>query len=537
MNEDKEEVTLLRQKLAEYAMMVDLLTNLPESQTYIQTIDLLLSLSQEICAPRCVGFIPTEFFTNQKTVVIPTGSDVKTIEEVGTLLGAKKWVCVDAHFAVSVNAGKKRCGILVIIDAQHAGNIEQYAHLLFTMSSPLGLVMANTQFQSALLESERNYRLLAENATDVVWRLDEKLNMVWASPSLEAVLGWLPKQVLGSKLIDLIHPEDQSLLSAGCGSLFLKQNVSDIEMRIRKVDNSYMWVSVQLRATKNFDGVVDGVVVGLRNIHDQVLARSALERSESLFRLAMDGAPQGMAIVGLGLQFLQVNPALCQMLGYSQQWLLEHTLKDVIFTEDLESDMSGNNELIVGTTKKIERESRWRRANGSVLWVVHSTSLLRDENNSPLFHVSHIQDNTQGHAKAAELAYQANHDPLTGLMNRGKLEERINVAIAFKPRRSGMAGLLFCDIDFFKTVNDTYGHTTGDVILHAVGQRLVSTLRSGDVVARIGGDEFVVILNQVYDTDAARLVGQKICKAMREPFVRFLDFVRQTGQNNILSAH
>ena len=255
----------------------------------------------------------------------------------------------------------------------------------------------------------------------------------------------------------------------------------------------------------------------MRDVDAQVLARQALARSERLFHLAMDGAPQGMAVVGRDLDFVQVNAALCSMLDRDQQWLLAHTIRDVIHPDDLDEDLSARDALLNGDSGVRIRECRWLRSDGSAVWVEHSTGLLRDEQQLPLFYVSHVQDNTDSHRVKALLAHRANHDDLTGLINRGQLQERITDVLDLRSPSGGVPGLLFCDIDHFKDINDTYGHASGDDVLRIGAERMASAVRAGDIVARLGGDEFVVVLNDVRDLSAAVAVAQKIRDAVSEP--------------------
>jgi diguanylate cyclase (GGDEF)-like protein/PAS domain S-box-containing protein len=513
------EVQRLRQKLAEYAMIVDLLTDLPESRTESEAVEALLDLAQELCAPTALGFVPTTVVGVDAAVVRPTtDAAVAEVEATASALGERqRSIELGSSFAIAVMAGEQRCGVLAVVDVVVPQDIGEYQQLLSTISGPLALVMVNAESRLALEASETNYRLLAENATDIVWRLDADSIMVWVSPSLESVLGWRPEELLGTRPRDLAHPDDQELLPLRADEILTGQEASEAELRMRASDGSYRWMSMQTRPARSDDDSADGVIVGLRDINDQVLAREALERSENLFRVAMDGAPQGMAVVGLDLRFLQVNKALGTMLGRDEEWLLAHSLRDVISPDDLEADLAGNNELFTGTAKSIVREGRWLRADGSTLWVVHSTGLLRDENNLPLFHVSHIQDNTVAHERNAELAFRASHDPLTGLMNRDQLQQRITEALHFHPRRPGRTGVLYCDIDRFKAINDGHGHAAGDEVLKTVAGRMASVLRSGDTVARIGGDEFVAVLAEVHDLSAAAGVAEKVRAAVSQP--------------------
>ena len=124
--------------------------------------------------------------------------------------------------------------------------------------------------------------------------------------------------------------------------------------------------------------------------------------------------------------------------------------------------------------------------------------------------VAHSQD-------IAALAHRAQHDPLTGLANRGQLEERITDALTRSPRLGGSVAVLFCDLDNFKSINDTHGHSGGDEILKEVADRVRGACRADDLIARLGGDEFVVLLHGVRDLSAAAQVAEKIRVAVHQP--------------------
>ncbi|HSO03521.1 MAG TPA: diguanylate cyclase [Candidatus Limnocylindrales bacterium] len=119
----------------------------------------------------------------------------------------------------------------------------------------------------------------------------------------------------------------------------------------------------------------------------------------------------------------------------------------------------------------------------------------------------------------AALSHRAQHDPLTGLANRGQLEARISEALNRSPRLGGSIAVLFCDLDNFKSINDTHGHSGGDEILKGVAERVRGACRADDLVARLGGDEFVVVLHGVRDLAAAAQVAEKIRLAVHPPMV------------------
>jgi diguanylate cyclase (GGDEF)-like protein len=146
-------------------------------------------------------------------------------------------------------------------------------------------------------------------------------------------------------------------------------------------------------------------------------------------------------------------------------------------------------------------------------------ALVRDEAGVPMFYVSQFQDITKAREIRSELQRRATHDALTGLINREELGRRVEQGL--EPTVHHVAGLavLYCDLDHFKAVNDSYGHAVGDVVLQLTAQRIASALRTVDEVARLGGDEFVVLLSNVTDTGTALDVAGRIRAAVAEPMV------------------
>ncbi|MEI6624218.1 MAG: PAS domain-containing protein, partial [Actinomycetes bacterium] len=367
-----------------------------------------------------------------------------------------------------------------------------------------------------LAASERQYRLLAENASDIVFRGDNDGVLSWLSPSVTDLLGWLPEEMVGHPFVDFVHPLDRPAIKPIQQQL-MQARESKFAVRLRKASGDYLWVSALVRPVLDSDGNVVSRCGGWHNIDDEVAAREQLASSEHKFRLAMEGAPQGMAIADLDEKLIEVNAALCEMVGRDPNWMTEHRETDFIHPEALATYWAAREQLLIGDRDYNTHESRLVTATDSVVWVEHSLALIRDEQRTPLFYVSQFKDITELRAARIELLHQAGHDQLTGLINRGQLQERINTVLLHGQEPDGPPALLFCDLDFFKNVNDTYGHGGGDEALRIIAERMSSLLRKGDEVARLGGDEFVILLGEVQDLTAAKAVAEKIRKAVAKP--------------------
>jgi len=234
--------------------------------------------------------------------------------------------------------------------------------------------------------------------------------------------------------------------------------------------------------------------------------------SEEAFRLAFENAPVGMSIVDLAPgshgRFLRVNEAMCRTLGYSRRDLLERTAADITHPEDVERDRVATRRAVSGELDRYQAEKRYLRHDGEALWVSMHMSVVRDPAGTALYGITQFEDISDRRAEHQELTRRARVDPLTGLLNRSALAERVQSAIDTAARTGRPGAVLFCDLDAFKPVNDTLGHAVGDGVLAIVARRLEAQVRTGDTAARFGGDEFVIVTDDLDDDGMAELVDR-----------------------------
>jgi diguanylate cyclase (GGDEF)-like protein/PAS domain S-box-containing protein len=256
------------------------------------------------------------------------------------------------------------------------------------------------------------------------------------------------------------------------------------------------------------------------DISERKQAEEALRESERRFRGSFDHAATGMALVGTDGRFLRVNKSLCEILGYSQAKLLTTTFQALTHPDDLETDLEHLKRLLAGEIRTYQIEKRYFHKEGYIVWVLLSTSLIHDEEGGPLYFVSQIQDITERKALGERLQYQAHHDLLTDLPNRQLFLDRLEQAHKRTMRHPGhKVAVLFMDLDNFKVVNDSLGHEVGDMLLVRVGERLRRCLRPEDTLARFGGDEFAMVLENVQSPKDAVRVAKRIIEELGHSFV------------------
>ncbi|MFN8040111.1 MAG: EAL domain-containing protein [Acidimicrobiales bacterium] len=363
---------------------------------------------------------------------------------------------------------------------------------------------------------EARYRTLAEHASDVVVLVGLDLTITYVSPSIERILGWRPEEAMGRNALDLLHPQDADWIQEGLRTIDTERHNDEVLARAK--DGTHRWMASASTAILDEEGQVTGFVSVLRDVDEAVHARQALARSEQRFRLVMTSAPTGMAVVSLDRRFLEVNPALCAMLGRDPAWLLAHGIADVLDPADDEGDRSTRNELLSGLIDAATRETRFIRADGSHLWVQHAIGLLR-EDGVPSSYVSQLIDITEMKEAREDLEALATHDALTGLANRAAMNDEIARALRGSRRSGRDVAVLLVDLDHFKYVNDSLGHAVGDDLLRVAAQRITDGVRAGDLVARPGGDEFVVVMRDLRVPAEAIRAAERIVHAFRLPLL------------------
>lgn len=268
-------------------------------------------------------------------------------------------------------------------------------------------------------------------------------------------------------------------------------------------------------------GIQAGITIDNARLRDELRSEHhLLSASEEAFRLAFDGSGVAMAMISLASprqgRYLKVNQALCDLVGYPAGDLLARSVSDITHPDDVEADERAAIEAGANERDTYRTEKRYLRADGSITWVAVTTSVVGRMSEQELLVISLVEDITARRAAEQELTHRALHDPLTGLLNRQAVEERLTHAVQRTRRSSQQGAVLFCDLDGFKAVNDRFGHQRGDAVLAAVAQRLASEVRAVDSLARIGGDEFVIIAEQISTKDLTHLVG-RIKEAVAQP--------------------
>lgn len=314
-----------------------------------------------------------------------------------------------------------------------------------------------------------------------------------------------------------VHPLDRERVQQ---SYQLSQNAHtpyDIEYRLQMHDGRVKFIHEQCRVYHDAEGHAMRLVGTVQDITEHRMAERSLQESEQRFRSALDYAPNGIALLSAEGYFGQVNNALCVLLGYGDNEIRGTALREHTAAADRISADGIIERLLLSRSPSQRLEMRMVRKDEQIIWVQMTISLVRDAHDAPSYFIAQFEDITERRNTQEQIHQLAYYDALTGLPNRRLLLDRLEQALIQARRHERTLAVMFLDLDEFKQINDTLGHDVGDALLKVVAGRMASAVRSGDVVARQGGDEFIIVLTEISAADAAPMVAEKIIEKCREP--------------------
>ena len=239
------------------------------------------------------------------------------------------------------------------------------------------------------------------------------------------------------------------------------------------------------------------------------------QEAERRWELTFNRSPVGAAIVNEQGEFVQVNDTLVEVLGYPRARLEGSRVADITHADDLDENLQLFAELLAGTRDSYEMEKRFIHADGHLVWGQLHVGMVHDPRTGARSIISQVADITELKNAEEALDHRTRYDLLTALPNRSQLEVLLNELL----RAGRPAGVLFLDLDRFKTVNDSLGHDAGDELLRSVTRLLASAIGPDDVLGRVGGDEFALIVHEQIDPDRLGAIGRALMSTLAEPIL------------------
>jgi diguanylate cyclase (GGDEF)-like protein/PAS domain S-box-containing protein len=364
--------------------------------------------------------------------------------------------------------------------------------------------------EDALRDSERRHRIALQHLPGTAVGLYDRdlCCLLLEGPHLERA-GIDGAAMVGRHVSEIVAPEllaatEPILIGALAGQDGAVETFSPVTERV---------IVLQSAPVRAQDGSIEGIVVVSRDVTEQRLAERAGREAERRFEIAFDRAPIGMALIGVDGGVERLNAALATITGRSAAQLSALRHEELLHPDD--EDLAAEAFASLLADDDMATELRIVHADGHPVWVSLRATIVRDDEGTPVHVLVQVQDITERRSLEDQLRHLADHDALTGLLNRRGMDRALAQHVALGRRYGAQGALLVLDLDGFKAVNDSLGHAAGDELIVTCARALRNRLRETDVLGRLGGDEFAVLLPAGGEEEALT-VAEKIVGIIRE---------------------
>ncbi len=377
------------------------------------------------------------------------------------------------------------------------------------------------EIQGALSKSEKFLSTIFESIRDPFCIFDADFKIVMSNEAYADLKNMKNGNLTGKTCQDLSCDGNMSCRECVVQKTFMSKDPCAIDSSLIQEDGSTMWLDVYTYPIFDEQGCVKHVIEYVRDVTDRRLTEMALKQSEERFALASKGANDGLWDWDIKSNNVYYSERWKSMIGFQGKELCKSPddwVERVHPNErtQVKTEIASH---INGLSPHFESEHRLLHKDGSYRWMLTRGLAVRDASGNAYRFAGSMTDITDRKLAEEQLMFDALHDVMTGLPNRLLFMDRLDHAVNREKRhKEYLFAVLFMDIDRFKVLNDSLGHTMGDKMLMAVSKRLEESLRPGDTVARLGGDEFAILLEDLKDRGEALFIAERIQQKLSAPF-------------------
>ncbi|MDB5796176.1 MAG: hypothetical protein JWP36_78 [Paucimonas sp.] len=375
------------------------------------------------------------------------------------------------------------------------------------------------QTEESLRLSEERFRIIAKTTTDAIWDWNLKTDTVWYNENIEILFGYTPDEFAATINLwaDRIHPDDRSrVLNQFYAAVNGRAESWIDEYRFVRKDESVCYVLDRASIIRNAEGRATRMVGSMVDLTEHRDKDARMREQASL----LDKAKDAIVVRGIDNRVRYWNKGAERLYGWTSEEVIGRSVEDMLYENPADFHEATRHVLETG---EWSGEIIERRKDGSALPVDVQWTLMRDDAGQPQSIFAIKTDISLRKAAEHKIQRLAFYDPLTQLPNRQLFMDRLHHAIESSAHNGRVNALVFIDLDNFKALNDTLGHTTGDRLLQQVAERLTGCLKSSDTVARFGGDEYVVLLENLGQDEElahrfASQIANRILTLLTQPY-------------------
>jgi len=336
-----------------------------------------------------------------------------------------------------------------------------------------------------------------------------------ADDRIGLILGYDPDEIVGWRSLDLLHPDDhERAIEAWLELISQPGGTTRLRARHRRKNGSWVWL--ELTNENLLDGAEQCIVTETLDVTEEMEAIEHLRQREEVLTRLTEALPSGVLQIDIERRVVHSNARLHQLVGVGATTTFDAQFARVVALDRLALDAALDDVLSTGRDADLEVRFDLPGVHGEHRASI-SMRVLTDGRDDFVGALLCVDDVTEASALRAELQRRATVDGLTGCLNRAAVLEALDVRIGMHRTAAPGTTVVFLDLDGFKRVNDTFGHHAGDRLLATVAERIMSVLRAGDVVGRIGGDEFLVLASALATREDATRFAVRMRDALDEP--------------------
>ncbi|MBC8023167.1 MAG: EAL domain-containing protein, partial [Burkholderiales bacterium] len=372
--------------------------------------------------------------------------------------------------------------------------------------------------QAAIEDKERQLRQVIDSIPTPMCYVDAAGLYRYVNDAFLEYIGRPAGEIVGGSVRSVLGEERWQLMEPFLQRVRTGEALT-VERQVRFANGKSRWMTVRL-TPRIVNGEYLGYYATTSDIHEQKVVEEQLRRAHAILSAHFDNTPLAVIEWDTDLRIVRWSGQADAIFGWTAPDMLGRTFSGWrhVYEEDEPVASRMILDLVEGRSPHATLRHRNYRKDGSVIWVEWHNSALRDASGRVISILSLAQDVSSRIQAEERLQYMATHDGLTGLPNSVLLHDRLEAALSRARRARRRVGVMFLDLDHFKDVNDTLGHRIGDLLLKELARRIRAALRESDLLARISGDEFVVVLEDLPDEGAPERVARMILEEVRRPF-------------------
>ena len=420
------------------------------------------------------------------------------------------------HYNIPILSKNGVLGVIVVY-LEHGHEKDQREMKFFSaVANTLAGLIEHRRTQEALYYSRERLSEAQQIAHlgGLEWDIDN--NEIKLSKEAELITGvFSGSDTLSLEdFLSIIHPDDNKIVQESLQKALKDKNAFSIDYHIQRADGSKR--AIHSHAKPIFDA--SGKLSGIRGTLQDITERKELEDKLSQSAAVFENTTEAVMILDDRKDIISVNRAFSDITGYDKDRTIGRSIS-ILKSKRHDDDFYEN------IWKKVLNNGSWQgemwslRKDGTVFPQWMNISTIKDDQGSVSSYVCVFSDISSIKESQDKLDYLAHHDPLTGLSNRLLFNARVEQSLAMERRNNSLLAVLFLDLDHFKNINDTLGHPIGDMLLEEVSKRLLSCIREEDIISRLGGDEFSILLEEITDPNYASLVARKIIGVLSKKYI------------------